>query len=220
MPTPLDDPESKPLDDLELTRPDAWEPGLFEMGHNIYNIQLERYKHDLNDGKACRVSFLPALYDFWRLENPPRKLVGGALVFFGLIPAVHSAWTLSRGFRVTSGMTSTMTAMAVVPLRTASHIPQAAWIATYAAWAVCFSIYVWLQLINIPHHPRDRRTIYILAVVFASFHFMAGFSQGAESFLDGAALFGPIAATASAYFMSLLVTINWREARMVTYELP
>ncbi|KAJ3469142.1 hypothetical protein MRS44_003207 [Fusarium solani] len=198
MPTPLDDPESKPLDDLELTRPDAWEPGLFEMGHNIYNtvdifpnqIQLERYKHDLNDGKACRVSFLPALYDFWRLKNPPRKLVGGALVFFGLIPAVHSAWTLSRGFRVTSGMTSTMTAMAVVPLRTASHIPQAAWIA------------------------------YILAVVFASFHFMAGFSQGAESFLDGAALFGPIAATASAYFMSLLVTINWREARMVTYELP
>jgi hypothetical protein len=38
MPTPLDDPESKPLDDLELTRPDAWEPGLFEMGHNIYNV--------------------------------------------------------------------------------------------------------------------------------------------------------------------------------------
>ncbi|RSL65621.1 hypothetical protein CEP54_004113 [Fusarium duplospermum] len=160
---------------------------------------------------------------FWRAENLPWRLVTGSLVSFGLVPAVYSAWTMSRGFRVASGMTSTMTAMAVVPLRTASHIPQSAWIAcdsTYVAWAVCFSIYIWLQLINIRHGPgpRDRKTMQVWAL-FASFHFMAGLSQGAESVLDGAALFGPIAATASAYFMSLLMTINWREAGRVVYEL-
>ncbi|KAM0436838.1 hypothetical protein ACHAPT_002551 [Fusarium lateritium] len=177
--------------------------------------------------------------DFWRSENLPWRLALGALVSFGIIPVVHSAWTMSRGFRVASGMTSTLTAMAVVPLRTASHIPQAAWIArvypdpfsikylanvsaynsTYVAWALFFSIYVWLQLISIPHRPRDKRTIYIFTVAMASLHFTVGLSQGAESIMEGAALFGPIVSTASAYLMSLLITINWREAGLVVYEL-
>ncbi|KAL2693903.1 hypothetical protein Neosp_000469 [[Neocosmospora] mangrovei] len=82
-----------------------------------------------------------------------------------------------------------MTAMAVVPLRTASHIPRAAWIA------------------------------YIFTVAMASLHFTIGLSQGAESIMEGAALFAPIVSTASAYLMSLLITINWREAGFVVYEL-
>lgn len=36
--------------------------------------------------------------------------------------------------------------------------------------------------------------------------------------MEGAALFAPIVSTASAYLMSLLITINWREAGLV-YEL-
>ncbi|KAM6539873.1 hypothetical protein FALCPG4_001627 [Fusarium falciforme] len=98
---------------------------------------------------------------FWRAANLQWRLTTGSLVSFGLVPAVYSAWTMSRGLRVASGMTSTMTAMAVVPLRTASHISQTAWIAVYVAWAVCFSIYVWLQLINIPHHPQHRKTMQV-----------------------------------------------------------
>ncbi|RMJ08534.1 hypothetical protein CDV36_011850 [Fusarium kuroshium] len=236
MPTLLDDLEPKPLDDLGLTRPNVREPGdpgvlQVEMGHNIYYIkhdhardavQAVRSKYDLNDGETCRDLFSPTLEKhnaFWRLEKLPRTLVSAALVSFGFIPAAHSAWTLSRGFRVASGMTSTITAMAVVPLRTASHIPQAAWIATYVAWALCFSIYVWLQLISIPHRPRDKRTIYIFTVAMASLHFTIGLSQGAESIMEGAALFAPIVSTASAYLMSLLITINWREAGFVVYEL-
>ncbi|RSM13683.1 hypothetical protein CEP52_001712 [Fusarium oligoseptatum] len=236
MPTLLDDLESKPLDDLGPTSPDDREPGdpaalQVEMGHNIYYIkhdhardavQTIRPKYNLNDGEACQDLSPPALEkhnNFWRLGKFPRKLVGGALVSFGLIPAVHSAWTLSRGFRVASGMTSTITAMTVVPLRTASHIPQAAWIATYVAWALCFFVYVWLQLINIPHRPRDKRTIYIFTVAMASLHFTIGLSQGAESIMEGAALFALIVSTASAYLMSLLITINWREAGFVVYEL-
>lgn len=53
----------------------------------------------------------------------------------------------------------------------------------------------------------------------ASLHFTVGLSQGAGSILEGAALFGPIVSTASAYLMSLLITINWREAGLVVYEL-
>ncbi|RSL64655.1 hypothetical protein CEP53_003964 [Fusarium sp. AF-6] len=194
------------LDGLGPTRPDAREPGdpgilQVEMRHNIYYVkhdhardavQTVRSKYDPNNGKPCRDLFPPSpekQNDIWRLVKFPWRLAGGALVSFGLIPAVHSAWTLSRGFRVASGMTSTMTAMAVVPLRTANHIPQAAWIA------------------------------YIFTVAMASLHFTIGLSQGAESIMEGAALFAPIVSTASAYLMSLLITINWREAGLVVYEL-
>ncbi|KAJ3524024.1 hypothetical protein NM208_g12218 [Fusarium decemcellulare] len=158
-------------------------------------------------------------YD-WRAKNLPWRLGVGGIVSLWLVPGVYSIWTLSKGFRVASGVTSTLMGMAVVPLRTADHVPKVACIVTYAVWALCFATYVGLQLLHIPHHPRDKRTIYIFTVAMVSLHFTVAVSQGSDSIIEGFALFGPIVSTASAYLMSLFVTINWRETGPMAYELP
>ncbi|KAF4984538.1 hypothetical protein FDECE_17065 [Fusarium decemcellulare] len=158
-------------------------------------------------------------YD-WRAKNLPWRLGVGGIVSLWLVPSVHSIWTLSKGFRVASGVTSTLTGMAVVPLRTADYVPKVACIVTYAIWALCFATYVGLQVLHIPHHPRDKRTIYIFTVAMVSLHFTVAVSQGSDSIIEGFALFGPIVSTASAYLMSLFVTINWRETGPMAYELP
>lgn len=91
---------------------------------------LLKYTLDDNGTHQDSLSGARAKYEYpGRSKSLSWRLIAGSIVSFGIVPAVHAAWTMSRGLRVASGITSTMTAIAVVPLRTADHIPQAAWIA-------------------------------------------------------------------------------------------
>ncbi|KAF4979653.1 hypothetical protein FZEAL_4210 [Fusarium zealandicum] len=147
------------------------------------------------------------------------KLLFMGTILFLLLPCTEAVCSPSKGFRMAAGVTSTATAMALIPLHTPEGVPKLAWIGTFVAWVLCFFTYICLQLLHIPHRARDKRNIYIFAVAMASLHFTMAASQGSDSTVGGFILFGPIASTASAYLMSLFVSINWRDGSPGIYEM-
>ncbi|KAI1383792.1 uncharacterized protein F4822DRAFT_51608 [Hypoxylon trugodes] len=61
--------------------------------------------------------------------------------------------------RIASGVGSSASAIAVVPLRTLEGVSSTAWIVTYAVWLICFLIYILLQLRLLPGGRGDRKNL-------------------------------------------------------------
>ncbi|KAI0376294.1 hypothetical protein F5Y04DRAFT_266663 [Hypomontagnella monticulosa] len=112
--------------------------------------------------------------------------------------------TLSRGFRVATGVGSLITAIMFISLRTLNNVSRTDWVIAYVIWGLCFLVFFWLQLQLVPGRLSHRKKLYIFSVIMATIHFCIAISQNTESILDGFTTFGPFILTACSYLMSLL----------------
>lgn len=108
--------------------------------------------------------------------------------------------------RVGSGVAAAGSSVAIIPLRTVEGVSRIGWIITYVIWAVCFILYLGMQLMLIPREKKYRRRMFLFCVVLATVHFSIGLSAQSETTVtDGFTIFGPLIATISTYLVSLLL---------------
>ncbi|KAG7057531.1 putative transcription factor with zinc cluster DNA-binding motif [Colletotrichum scovillei] len=138
------------------------------------------------------------------VNNP--RLAGGICLAGYVIPLAAAAFRVARGLRIASGLTSTVSGVTVIPLRTAEGFPVWSWILTYGVWATAFSVYLWQQTRRIPRNANHRRQLYLFCVIMAAGHFTTAMSQasGAPPLPDIFTLYGPIILTFCAYSFFLV----------------
>lgn len=127
----------------------------------------------------------------------------GAIILSS-IPVTAAALATMHGFRIASGVSSSTSAVVIIPLRTLDEIPTAAHIIAYVVWAASFSVYLWLQLKILPGGLGVRRKLFLFSVITASIHFCIAISQNSDTIVQGFTVYGPVILTVCTYLMSLL----------------
>nr|UMZ45362.1 hypothetical protein [Paramyrothecium roridum] len=144
--------------------------------------------------------------------RPIRKpLFAGAMLTYCMPLVSALVLVASPALRVGSGVSAATSAITLIPLRTVPSVPAASWIVFYILWLACISLYLWMQLHQIPHEARHRRKFFLFCTLLATIHFCLGVSAQ-SSILDGFTIFGPIIATVSVFLMSLMFANSGQEA--------
>ncbi|KAK9424898.1 hypothetical protein SUNI508_13351 [Seiridium unicorne] len=143
------------------------------------------------------------------------------------VPLVAASLQMELVLRISAGVGSCGTAVAVIPLRTRPDVASTWWIIIYGVWAVTFSTYLTLNLWRFPSQMRVRRRKYLFHVITFTLGSIAvlTFSMAQKSTSttpptlvhDGPTIYGPLFATIWTYATSLWVSPDGYDAEVSTY---